>query len=81
MDYPDYNFIFVGDFCPIDSYANEEVTIGPKLQNLLSKSKQNVVNLECPLTKSESKIAKTGPNLKADPNNVNLLKKIKYKYL
>ena len=75
MDYPDYNFIFVGDFCPIDSYANEEVTIGPKLQNLLSKSKQNVVNLECPLTKSESKIAKTGPNLKADPNNVNLLKK------
>ena len=75
MDYTDYDFIFLGDFCPVDSNANEKITIGPKLHNLLSKSKHNVVNLECPLTNSESKIAKTGPNLKADPNNVNLLKK------
>jgi len=75
MDYPDYDFIFLGDFCPVDSNENEKVTIGPKLQNLLFKSKHNVVNLECPLTNSKSKIAKTGPNLKADPNNVGLLKK------
>ncbi len=63
MDYPDYDFIFLGDFCPIDSNENEKVN-RPKLQNLLFKSKHNVVNLECPLTNSKSKIAKTGPNLK-----------------
>jgi poly-gamma-glutamate synthesis protein (capsule biosynthesis protein) len=75
MYYPDYDFIFLGDLFPVDSNVNEKVIIGPKLQNLLSKSKHNVVNLEYPLTKSESKIAKTGPNFKADPSNVNLLRK------
>jgi len=75
MYYPDYDFIFLGDFCPVDTNANEKVNIGPMLQDLLSKSKYNVINLECPLTKSESKIAKTGPHLKADQDSVNLLKK------
>ncbi len=75
MNYPDYDFIFFGDFCPIDPEQNQKLTLGPELQKLLSISRYKVVNLECPLTKSKSKIAKTGPHLKADPDSINLLKR------
>ncbi len=43
-------FYFLEILCPVDSNENEKVTIGPKLQNLLSKTKYNDVTLECPLT-------------------------------
>lgn len=37
--------------------------------DLFTKSDLNIVNLEAPITKSSSKIIKTGPHLKADKNS------------
>jgi poly-gamma-glutamate synthesis protein (capsule biosynthesis protein) len=71
--------LFAGDFCPINrverlaSEGKAEAAFGDVLTALRNKD-LSVVNLECPLTKSNSPIYKSGPNLKADPKAVECIK-------
>ena len=76
--------LLAGDFCPAGS-AEKIVLEGDsaridgifeEIRPLVSKSDYVVVNLECPLTGGISPIAKTGPNLKADPKTVLLLENL-----
>ena len=47
--------------------------LSPEFKTILSESFLKIVNLECPLTTSDSPIKKSGPPLKADPSYINLL--------
>lgn len=75
----DIAILFAGDFCPIrraeqlalDGKPN--VIFGDLLMELHKKD-LSVVNLECPLTKTNSPICKTGPHLRAHPKVVECLK-------
>lgn len=70
----------VGDFAPVGR-IEEECLHGNfdgflrEISHITATSDLNIVNLECPLTKSEDKIPKTGPNIKADPVCAEILKK------
>lgn len=57
-------FLFTGDLVVNQAYSAEE-NISPELLELFKKSDCNIVNLEAPVTNSNSKILKTGPHLKA----------------
>ncbi len=48
--------------------------VGEEIFSLLKNSDLNIVNLECPLTDSNHKIHKNGPNLKADKNTIKGIK-------
>lgn len=70
---------FTGDFCPIN--RAESALIGNSWAAGFDSIKEkfwandlNVIDLECPLTRSNSKINKTGPHLKAIPDSVEILK-------
>jgi hypothetical protein len=71
--------LFAGDFCPINRVeqlalgGKADVVFGNVLTELHDKD-LSVVNLECPLTKRNSPIHKSGPNLKAHPKTVECLK-------
>lgn len=62
-----------GDLCPIRRVEALLVDrlfaeVWGKLPEILRDADVSVVNLECPLTDSNSPIFKTGPNLRADPH-------------
>lgn len=69
---------FLGDFCPIN--RTEKLIIDNDFNNfnetrdLLKDQDIVIANLECPLTLSDRKIRKIGPNLKGNPITVNLIK-------
>lgn len=71
--------IFVGgDFCPIG--RNREMIEEGKFETLLGgmekymkESDLTILNLESPLTNSGSIISKSGPNIKANPQSIELL--------
>jgi hypothetical protein len=77
---------FTGDFCPI---ARIEATyLEGKWKECFSEVKPffdqndfNIIDLECPLTRSSKKIVKTGPHLKAHPNTVEILKYLNCNYV
>ncbi|MFA8434228.1 MAG: CapA family protein [Marinifilaceae bacterium] len=83
MDDPKYNksklmgsILFTGDFCPIGRVSSD---LGDKVYNdflpILYKHALTVINLECPLCDDEQiEIPKTGPNIRAELNGVELLK-------
>ena len=75
--------LFAGDFSPFGDIENAFISGKCKeffssFQNILDHADFRVVNLECPLTESNLKIKKTGPNLKAVPATVELLKEGKF---
>src|SRR6056297_1527486 len=65
--------LFSGDFAPLldrrDAADNPFVGV----THLFEACDLHITNLECPLTRSEAAIEKTGPSLKADPGHVELL--------
>jgi poly-gamma-glutamate synthesis protein (capsule biosynthesis protein) len=69
---------FTGDFCPWmrveEHYKNN--TWKPLFESVLpffNQNDLNVLDLECPLTTSKSKISKTGPHIKANPDTASIL--------
>lgn len=73
--------VFGGDFCPIhratqwDSH-DRFAYLTSELRTELGDLDAFIVNLECPLTSSDQKSNKIGPNLKALPNSVIWLKEL-----
>ena len=69
---------FTGDFCPIGRVESHFLNntwkdlFNPVL-DFFKKNELNVVELECPLTKSSAKIEKTGPYLKGRPETAEIL--------
>jgi len=73
--------LFSGDFAPIGvaevtPEKSSRLIIDNSLNDVINDCDIWVINLECPLTKSENKIAKTGPHLKAHPLSIKALKKL-----
>ncbi|HIB38456.1 CapA family protein [Mesonia sp.] len=68
--------LITGDFCPIGRATNKsaEQVFGEETLELINSADLAITNLECPLTNSEQKISKSGPNLKVEPFSINLLK-------
>ena len=69
---------FTGDFCPWmrieeqhkrDQWKPLFETVVP----FFNQNDLNILDLECPLTTSHSKISKTGPHIKAHPATANIL--------
>lgn len=72
---------YFGDFCPIGKFEKKDIVgdsiwLG-KLQDSLDEADINILNLECPLTTEKKPISKSGPNLKANPDTIQILKDIK----
>ena len=59
------NILITGDLYIADQF-NEVELVDPAVQSLFRRSDLNIVNLEASVTKSVSRILKTGPNMKAD---------------
>ncbi|MBE0448534.1 MAG: CapA family protein [Actinobacteria bacterium] len=72
------NILFSGDFSPCRDYENivlekKEKVFGQALP-VIQDADLSFVNLECPLTKTNRSINKSGPALKADPKCASALK-------
>ncbi|MRS05686.1 CapA family protein, partial [bacterium] len=67
----------VGDICPVNRVENlilrRDFSSFDNARNALLKKDLVLANLECPLTKSKQRVNKIGPNLKGDPQTVDLL--------
>ncbi len=62
--------LVAGDFCPQgkpEKILLDGELFGPGIPELTAAHDLNVVNLECTLTRAETRIKKIGPNLKAAP--------------
>lgn len=69
--------ILSGDFAPLLTGEDLKCRNFDDLTDILISADLHITNLECPLTFSENKIDKSGPYLKAHPENINLLKQAK----
>ena len=70
--------VVAGDFCPIKRTAKAILTgraaeMVASIDRILKEADLSIVNLEAPLTTTESGIRKTGPNLRGDPECVEFL--------
>ncbi len=76
------NLLIAGDTVPtennIELFTNEQLEeiLGDKLLNFWEKADYKVFNLEAPITNSNNKIKKCGPNLKIDPKAIKGIKKM-----
>lgn len=74
--------LITGDFCPINradiNVIDSTNILCEDFQELLKQTDISITNLECPLTNHSKAISKTGPALKAHPNNVKLLKAMSF---
>lgn len=75
--------LFAGDFCPINRIEqlcidNLEYQISEEFIDCLGNKDLSIANLECPLTESNNKISKLGPNLAAKKKAVNALVACKF---
>ena len=71
----------VGDFCPFnehldDSLLSESSVFGVQLRKVISNADISILNLETPLTNSSSKLNKTGPCIKSDPQWAGLVNEV-----
>lgn len=68
----------VGDFCPVNrvekSILENDFSEFEDPRRVLAGKDLVIANVECPLTTFQNKIKKTGPNLRATPQSVELLK-------
>ena len=69
--------LFSGDFAPLVDQDKISDNHFNTLNSLTSNVDAHITNLECPLTNSDKIIEKTGPAIKARPENVKLLKQAK----
>jgi hypothetical protein len=69
--------LFSGDFAPLFKIEQEESNPFTDINELLHKFDDHITNLECPLTNNDQEIEKTGPTIKAQLDNVNILKEAK----
>lgn len=68
--------LITGDFVINQSYNTSQIS--EEVKELFAQSNYNIVNLEAPVTNSESKIIKTGPHLKANKKStLKILKSLK----
>lgn len=68
--------LITGDFVINQPYNTPQIS--EEVKELFAQSDYNIVNLEAPVTNSESKIIKTGPHLKADKKStLEVLKSLK----
>ncbi len=70
---------FTGDFCPWkrigQAHANGDwKPLFNEVQPFFKENDFNVIDLECPLTRSEIMIPKTGPHIKSDPATAEILR-------
>jgi poly-gamma-glutamate synthesis protein (capsule biosynthesis protein) len=70
--------IFItGDFCPINrgdiSQPNSGTLLDGSIRAIIDQADLRITNLESPLTNHPTPISKTGPPLKVDPKNIQLL--------
>lgn len=73
--------LITGDFCPIgrtEDYLKKEnyKQLFNGFEKIVSEVDYSIINLECPITKSETKIKKTGPCIKTE--NINALKALRF---
>ncbi|NMH25346.1 CapA family protein [Flavobacterium solisilvae] len=73
--------LIAGDYCPIgrtDKYLQEEKydELFNGFEKVIQKCDFSIINFECPITKSEIKIDKTGPCIKTE--NLNSLKALQF---
>ncbi len=70
----------LGDICPTNDYKpffkENPDALFADIAPILKDSDYSICNLECPATNYDKPIVKTGPNLKADPSIVKILKDI-----
>jgi len=69
---------FTGDFCPWmrieDRYkSNDWKSLFESVVPFFKANDLNILDLECPLTKSSTKIKKTGPHIKAHPDTAAII--------
>lgn len=73
-----FNILIAGDFCPIGRnetpFSSGDFSNLKEFQTIRDRADFFVVNLESPLTNSNFKIKKTGPNIKAAPKTIAALK-------
>lgn len=72
--------LITGDFCPVgrnvQKIENNDCSIFENFMPFLQESDFSITNLEAPLTFSESKIKKTGPNIKGNPIAAKMLSSV-----
>ncbi len=70
----------LGDICPTKDYEkffdSNPNALFSDIIPILESSDYSICNFECPATDNNNPIVKTGPNLKAKPNAVSLLKNV-----
>ncbi|HNR40734.1 MAG TPA: CapA family protein [Bacteroidales bacterium] len=71
------NLLFTGDFAPLTAPDQISHDHFKDLNNILSSADLHITNLECPLTRAENAIRKTGPSIKGYPEAIELLKQAK----
>ena len=75
------DLLIFGDICPDNDYKklfgyDNRSVFDDGILKLINDSEYVIGNLECPSTKSNTAITKCGPVLKAEPEDINYLKKI-----
>ena len=77
------DMLITGDFCPIyrntSKVENLDLTIFGDLLPVIQQSSFAITNLEAPITSSNEKILKVGPNIKTNKNAAVLLKQANFK--
>ena len=77
------DMLITGDFCPIyrntSKVENLDLTIFGDLLPVIQQSSFAITNLEAPITSSNDKILKVGPNIKTNKNAAVLLKQANFK--
>ena len=73
--------LILGDLCPDNDYralfdSRPEGPFSPALAGWLGSAAMTLVNLECPATDNTEPIVKCGPNLRALPRDVALLRRL-----
>lgn len=75
-----FNILITGDYCPIGRNINEidnnNFEFLSPIAPFVNKADFSITNLEAPITKSNHKIVKSGPNIKAKRNALKPLKDI-----
>lgn len=68
------DLVFSGDFAPLINPNEILESHFSDIESLLNSCDLHITNLECPLTFSDKSIVKSGPSIKAHPQNIELLK-------
>ena len=66
--------LFSGDFAPLLDQKDLVDDPFQGVNHLLEDCDLHITNLECPFTRSDAPIEKTGPSLRADPRHIDLLR-------